>query len=161
MTRLKSLLAASAIAVVSAFAATSALAAATEYPLTLENCGATVTFEKAPERAIGLGQNSAEILLLLGLEDKMVGTAFWPSKVMPQLAEANAKVKLLTVEFPTFESLLAENPDFVAAALPSLMGPTSKVAKRDDFEKVGMGRQGRWRDGSSPSARSARRLSSA
>lgn len=120
-----------------AFAAQPVLAA-TSYPLTIENCGASVTFAKAPQRAVGLGQNSAEILLLLGLEDKMVGTAFWPSKVLPQLAEANAKVKLLTVEFPTFEAILAENPDFVAAALPSLIGPSSKVAKRDDFEKVGV-----------------------
>lgn len=115
-----------------------ALAASTVYPLTIENCGAKVTFSKAPERAIGLGQNSAEIMLLLGLEDRMVGTAFWPNKVLPQLAEANTKVKVLTVEFPTFESILAQNPDFVAAALPSLLGPSSKVAKREDFEKVGV-----------------------
>lgn len=112
--------------------------AATRYPLTIENCGAQVTFTKAPSRAIGLGQNSAEILLLLGLEDKMAGTAFWPSKVLPALADANAKVKLLTVEFPTFEAILAENPDFVAAALPSLIGPESKVAKREDFQKLGI-----------------------
>ena len=92
------------------------------------------------QRAVGLGQNSAEILLLLGLQDRMAGTAFWPSKVLPQLAEANAKVKLLTVEFPTFESILAENPDFVAASLPSLLGESSKVAKRQDFEKVGVAR---------------------
>ncbi|WP_165219020.1 ABC transporter substrate-binding protein [Affinirhizobium pseudoryzae] len=115
-----------------------ALAASTTYPLTIENCGAKVTFDKAPERAIGLGQNSAEIMLLLGLEDRMAGTAFWPNKVLPQLAEANAKVKVLTVEFPTFEAILAQNPDFVAAALPSLLGPSSKVAKREDFEKVGV-----------------------
>ena len=113
-------------------------AAPTSYPLTLDNCGAKVTFQKAPQRAIGLGQNSAEIMLLLGLQDRMVGTAFWPSKVLPQLAEANAKVKLLTVEFPTFESMLAERPDFVAAALPTLLGPSSKVAKREDFERVGV-----------------------
>ncbi|MBO3760577.1 ABC transporter substrate-binding protein [Ciceribacter sp. L1K22] len=115
-----------------------ASATPTEYPLTLENCGVQVTFQKAPERAVALGQNSAEILLLLGLEDKMAGTAFWPSKVLPELAEANAKVKLLTVEFPTFESILAETPDFVASALPSLVGPDSKVAKREDFDKVGV-----------------------
>lgn len=114
------------------------LAASTTYPLTIENCGAKVMFEKAPERAVGLGQNSAEIMLLLGLEDKMVGTAFWPNKVLPQLAEANAKVKVLTVEFPTFEAILSQNPDFVAAALPSLLGPSSKVAKREDFDKIGV-----------------------
>jgi iron complex transport system substrate-binding protein len=138
VTVLKSLLAASGLCAVLGLAAASPALAATQYPLTIENCGASVTFQKAPERAVGLGQNSAEILLLLGLEDRMVGTAFWPSKVLPQLEAANAKVKLLTVEFPTFESILAQNPDFVAAALPSLIGPTSKVAKREDFDKVGV-----------------------
>lgn len=132
------LLVAAALCAILMHAALPANAASTAYPLTIENCGAKVTFAKAPQRAIGLGQNSAEILLLLGLEDRMAGTAFWPSKVLPALAEANAKVKLLTVEFPTFESILAEEPDFVAAALPSLLGPTSKVAKREDFDKLGV-----------------------
>lgn len=137
MGQFKSLLV--ALAVCAAGGLTNPLAAApTNYPLTLENCGAKVTFQKAPQRAIGLGQNSAEIMLLLGLQDRIAGTAFWPSKVLPQLAEANAKVKLLTVEFPTFESMLAERPDFVAAALPTLLGPSSKVAKREDFDRVGV-----------------------
>ncbi|MEZ0170355.1 ABC transporter substrate-binding protein [Microvirga sp. TS319] len=138
MSILKAFFAATGFSAVFGLIATSAIAAPTKYPLTIENCGAKVTVQKAPERAIGLGQNSAEILLLLGLENKMAGTAFWPNKVLPQLADANSKVKLLTVEFPTFESLLAENPDFVAAALPSLLGDSSKVAKRQDFEKVGV-----------------------
>ena len=138
MTAFRSLLAALGVCLVQGLACNHAIAAPTHYPLTLDNCGAKITIEKAPERAIGLGQNSAEILLLLGLQDRMAGTAFWPSKVLPQLAEANSKVKLLTVEFPTFESILAENPDFVAAALPTLVGPSSKVAKREDFEKVGV-----------------------
>lgn len=116
----------------------SAVASDTQYPLTLNNCGVEVTFDQAPERAIGLGQNSAELMLMLGLEDKMAGTAFWPNSVLPQLADANAQVKMLTVEFPTFESILAEEPDFVAAALPSLMGPASRVATRDDFSKMGI-----------------------
>jgi|TARA_R110002020_G_scaffold70492_4_gene182857 iron complex transport system substrate-binding protein len=136
VTAFKSIVAVSSLCITLGFAVAPALAAPTSYPLTLDNCGAKVTFEKAPERAVGLGQNSAEIMLLLGLEDKMVATAFWPSKVLPQLAAANEKVTLLTVEFPTFESILAQDPDFVAAALPSLIGPTSKVAKREDFERL-------------------------
>ncbi|PQZ48465.1 ABC transporter substrate-binding protein [Ochrobactrum sp. MYb15] len=138
MIAMKSLLAVSGLAAILTFQINPATASSTKYPLTIENCGAKITFEKAPERSIGLGQNSAEILLLLGLEDKMAGTAFWPSKVLPQLEAANSKVKLLTVEFPTFESILAENPDFVAASLPSLIGKSSKVAKREDFDKVGV-----------------------
>ena len=84
MTAMKTLLAATGL--VAVFALQNNVAdAATQYPLTLENCGTKVTFQKAPERAISLGQNSAEIMLLLGLEDKMAGTAFWPSKVLPRL----------------------------------------------------------------------------
>jgi iron complex transport system substrate-binding protein len=135
---MRRILATAAICAAIGLTAMPTYAASTNYPLTIENCGVSVTFNKAPERAVGLGQNSAEIMLLLGLEDKMVGTAFWPNKVLPQVAEANAKVKVLTVEFPTFEAILAQNPDFVAAALPSLLGPSSKVAKREDFEKLGV-----------------------
>ncbi len=45
---------------------------------------------------------------------------------------------VLTVEIPTLESILAKNPDFVAAQIQLLMGPSSKVAKREDFESVGI-----------------------
>ena len=76
-------------------------ALATTYPLTIENCGYKETFTKPPERVVALGQNTAEILLLLGLQDKVIASAFWPTKVLPQLAEQNAKIKTLTVEIPT------------------------------------------------------------
>lgn len=120
------------------FLCSAALAERTSYPLTIENCGQEVTFEKAPERTVALGQNSAEILLLLGLEDRMAATAFWPNSVLPDLAAANDKVEVLTVEFPTLESVLAQKPDFVPAMLVTLMGPDSKVAKREDFESLGI-----------------------
>lgn len=113
-------------------------ALATQYPLTIENCGAQVTFEKSPQRMVALGQNTAEIMLLLGLQDKMVASAFWPTRVLPELAARDEQVKVLTVEIPTLESILAQDPDFVAAQLPLLLGPDSKVAKREDFAAVGI-----------------------
>lgn len=113
-------------------------AEATVYPLTLENCGQQVSFTKPPERTVALGHNSAEILYLLGLEDRMVATAFWPNAVIPELATAHAKVEVLTVEFPTLEAILAKKPDFVPAMLVTLMGPDSKIAKREDFAKLGI-----------------------
>ena len=45
---------------------------------------------------------------------------------------------MLTVEIATLESILAQNPDFVPAQLPLLLGPESKVAKREDFATVGI-----------------------
>ncbi|NYA46330.1 ABC transporter substrate-binding protein [Serratia fonticola] len=118
--------------------ASASSALATTYPLTIENCGYKETFTKAPERVVALGQNTVEILLLLGLQDKIVASAFWPTKVLPQLAEQNEKIKTLTVEIPTLESILAQNPDFVPAQLPLLLGPESKVAKREDLATVGV-----------------------
>ena len=79
-----------------------------------------------------------EILLLLGLQDNVVASAFWPTKVLPSLAKQNEQVKTLTVEIPTLESILAQNPDFVPAQLPLLLGPESKVAKREDLATVGV-----------------------
>lgn len=111
---------------------------ATTYPVTIENCGYQETFTKAPERVVALGQNTAEILMLLGLEDKVVASAFWPTKVLPALAKQNEKIKTLTVEIPTLESILAQNPDFIPAQLPLLLGPESKVAKREDLATVGV-----------------------
>ncbi|WPO97142.1 ABC transporter substrate-binding protein [Buttiauxella sp. HR94] len=113
-------------------------ASATTYPLTIDNCGYKETFNKSPEHVVALGQNTVEILLLLGLQDKITASAFWPTKVMPQLAEQNAQIKLLTVEIPTLESVLSQNPDFVPAQLPLLLGPESKVAKREDLATVGV-----------------------
>lgn len=67
---------------------------------------------------------------------KIAASAFWPTKVLPELAEKNAKIKLLTVEIPTLQSVLAQNPDFVPAQLPLLLGPENKVAKREDLATV-------------------------
>lgn len=127
-----------ALTVLMATSCASVQAEPTSYPVTIENCGQEVTFEKAPERAVALGQNTAEIMLLLGLESRMAATAFWPNRVLPELQEANDKVDVLTVEFPTLESVLSKQPDFVAAMLTTLMGPDSKVAKRGDFEDLGI-----------------------
>ncbi len=70
-------------------------------PLTIENCGYQETFTRPPERVVALGQNTVEILLLLGLQKQVVASAFWPTSVLPQLAEQNAKIKTLTVEIPS------------------------------------------------------------
>ena len=39
-------------------------------PLTIENCGCQETFTRPPERVVALGQNTVEILLLLGLQSR-------------------------------------------------------------------------------------------
>lgn len=48
-------------------------ASRTEYPLTIENCGRTLTYEAPPQRVLATWQNTGEILLALGLEDDSSG----------------------------------------------------------------------------------------
>ncbi len=67
----------------------------TTYPLTLSNCGHDVTVDQAPSRVVSLDQDSTEILLSLGLQDRMVGTASWTDPVRESLADANAQVPRL------------------------------------------------------------------
>ena len=117
---------------------TEAKAADTSYPLTLANCGRQVTFKKAPERAVSIGQSSTEILYLLGLQDRMVGTSVWIGPVIEGYEEANAKVERLADNDPSFESVVARKPDLVTAQFQWHVGPEGIVAKPEQFEELGV-----------------------
>lgn len=125
------------VAVASSFAALpSAHAAETSYPLTLKNCGRDVTFTHAPERTVSIGQSTTEILYLLGLSDKVVGTAVWIGPVIKGYEEANAKIDRLADNDPSFESVLAKKPDLVTVQYQWHVGPEGVVAKPEQFEEL-------------------------
>jgi iron complex transport system substrate-binding protein len=110
---------------------------ATTYPLVVENCGQEVTFEAAPQRAVSLDQGSTEILLSLGLEDRMVGTASWTDPVRDNLAAANEQVPRLSEEAPTYEVVLDTDPDFVTASFGRHYAQGG-VAERSRFADSGI-----------------------
>lgn len=118
--------------------AVQAQAVETTYPLQLDNCGRSVTFQKAPERAVAIGQSSAEIMYLLGLQDRIVGTAVWIGPVIKGYEDANAKVERLADNDPSFESVVAKKPDIVAAQFQWHVGPEGIVAKPEQFEELGI-----------------------
>jgi iron complex transport system substrate-binding protein len=117
---------------------TQALADKTQYPLTLENCGRQITIRHAPQRTVSIGQSSTEILYLLGLGDKVVGTAVWLGPVLKGYEDVNAKVKRLADNDPSFESVIAEKPDLVTAQFQWHVGPEGIVAKPEQFEELGI-----------------------
>ena len=47
--------------------------AQTGYPLTLDNCGVTVTLPGSPQRVVTIKSTATEMLLALGLGDRIVG----------------------------------------------------------------------------------------
>ncbi|WJH40925.1 ABC transporter substrate-binding protein [Aliirhizobium terrae] len=112
--------------------------AATQYPLTIENCGQSVTFDKAPEKIVSIGQGMTEILFSLGLADRIAGTGVWVGPVLPQYAEANAKIKRLSDNDPSFESVVGEEPDLVAAEFEWHVGTQGSVGKREQFSGLGI-----------------------
>lgn len=121
-----------------AIAATFALApmalAGTGYPLTLTSCGHQVTFDKAPESVVSVGQSTTEILYMLGLADKVAGTALWVNPVLPEFEEVDAKVERLADNAPSFESVLAKRPELVVTAYEWMIGPQGAVGTREMFD---------------------------
>ena len=107
------------------------------FPITVHNCGRDVVIDAPPQRAVSLNQGSTEILLSLGLADRMVGTATWTDPVRDNLAEDNATVPQLAVNKPALEMVLDAEPDFVSASFSGTLGPGG-VADRDQFESLGV-----------------------
>ncbi|TDT42360.1 iron complex transport system substrate-binding protein [Streptomyces sp. BK208] len=112
-------------------------AAAAGYPRTVHDCGQDVRVAAPPRRAVSLNQGTTEILLSLGLADRMAGTATWTDPVMKGLEKANAGVPRLADDMPSFETVLDAEPDFVAASFASTLG-TGGVATRERFTRLGV-----------------------
>lgn len=107
------------------------------YPVTLTSCGKKAEIKAPPQRAVSLDQGSTEILLSLGLADRMAGTGTWTDPVLKGLEKDNAKVDRLADSYPSFEKVLAKEPDFVTA---SFVATVSKggVADRAKFAELGV-----------------------
>ncbi|SOC47825.1 iron complex transport system substrate-binding protein [Rhizobium subbaraonis] len=110
----------------------------TQYPLSIQNCGRTLTFDKAPSRAVADGQNSAEVFYLLGLGDKVVGSALWIGPVLEGYEDVDARVPRIAELDPSFEGILATKPDFVATQFQWQIGPEGVVATVEQFEELGI-----------------------
>lgn len=115
-----------------------ASAAQTTYPLTLKNCGRDITVRKEPASAVTVGQNSTEILYMLGLGDRVKGTSVWFAPVMAGYEEVNAKVPRLADNDPGFETVVAKKPEMVAVQFQWHVGPEGIVARPEQFETLGI-----------------------
>ncbi|MFI8859444.1 ABC transporter substrate-binding protein [Streptomyces prasinus] len=88
-------------------------AAPTGFPVTIDNCGVRTTYDTPPSRVVTIHQHPAELMLALGLKDRMVGTAFPDSAVLPELKKDYEAIPELAEREPSFEKILDAEPDFV------------------------------------------------
>jgi iron complex transport system substrate-binding protein len=96
----------------SATAAATAGTAHTTYPLTLDNCGFSVTVKAAPQRIVTIKSSATEMVLALGAGDRIVGTGF-PDGPVPADLAAGAALPALSDKVPAAEVVLAAQPDLV------------------------------------------------
>lgn len=107
-------------------------------PVTLDSCGTEVTVDSPPERVVAIKSTSIEMLLALGLEDRMVGTAFADGPVPDAWADAYAAVPVLSDKVPGQEALLAAQPDFVYAGWESNFSEDG-AGERSALQDLGIG----------------------
>ena len=93
--------------------ATSSPTASAFTPVSLDNCGTKVTIDAPPQKVVTIKSTSTEMLLALGLQDVMIGTAFSDGPVPDADAAADKTIPVISDKVPGQEALLALGPDFV------------------------------------------------
>jgi iron complex transport system substrate-binding protein len=112
-------------------------ASSAEYPVTIDNCGTEVTIESAPERVVTIKSSTLELLLALGLEDRIVGTAFSDGPVPDEYADVASDLEVLSDKVPSQEVTLAAEPDLVFAGWESNL-TAEGAGDRATLEKLGV-----------------------
>ncbi|MFH8575911.1 ABC transporter substrate-binding protein [Streptomyces zaomyceticus] len=111
--------------------------AAPGFPYTVTNCGVKTTYQAPPQRAVTMNQHVTEVMLALGLEKSLVGTAYLDDTVLPAYRKAYDSVPVLAKEYPSKEALLAANPDFVYGGYSSAFAAKDGRG-RDDLKRAGI-----------------------
>lgn len=92
-------------------------APALAFPVTVQSCNREVTFDAPPARAIANDVNLVEMMLALGLRDRMVGytgVSGWKT-LDEELRAGIEELPELSAQYPTREVLLGAEPDFFFA----------------------------------------------
>jgi len=114
-----------AVLVVTGLALTGCAASTTAAPeptatgVSLDNCGTPVEITAAPERVITIKSTSTEMLLALGLGDRIIGTGFQDGPVPDEWATDAASIPVLSEMVPGQEAVLDAEPDFIYAGWES------------------------------------------
>ncbi|MFY1632257.1 ABC transporter substrate-binding protein [Solwaraspora sp. WMMB335] len=112
---------------------------ATNYPFTINNCGTDVTFEAAPQRVVTLNQTAAEILIHLGVGERVVGSGYEIYEPPDEIAEQYRKIPILSAHGQPInhEKLLEAQPEFVYTSFGSFL-TAAQSGDRDQLHELGV-----------------------
>ncbi|MCB2177657.1 MAG: putative F420-0 ABC transporter substrate-binding protein [Actinomycetales bacterium] len=98
---------------------TSSPAAPATYPVTVDNCGFPVTVDAPPQRIVAIKSSAIEMLLALGVGNRIVGTGFPDGPLPADLAATAPELPQLSDRVPSAEVVLQTEPDLVYAGWES------------------------------------------
>ncbi|WP_350339758.1 putative F420-0 ABC transporter substrate-binding protein [Actinotalea lenta] len=88
-------------------------------PMTVDNCGVEVTVDGPPQRIVAIKSSAIEMLLALGVGDRIVGTGFPDGPLPADLAADAPDLHQLSDKVPSAEVVLQTRPDLVYAGWES------------------------------------------
>jgi ABC-type fe3+-hydroxamate transport system, periplasmic component len=106
--------------------------AAAYSPVTISNCGFETTFTEPPKAGVSMNQGATEVMLALGLEKQMVGTAYLDDGVAKRWQEAYKTIPVLAEKYPSKEKFLEAKPDFAYASYASAFSDKN-IGTRDEL----------------------------
>lgn len=107
------------------------------YPRTVENCDQEVTIEAPIEQAVAINQPATELLLSLGLADRIAAVGVSDSQVIDSVAEDFEQVEKFDDEFPALERVLDLEPDFVYSTFAYTFTGEG-IGSREQFGELGV-----------------------
>lgn len=110
----------------------------TTHAITIENDGVSITYDEAPKKAISINQHVTEVMLALGLEDSMVGTAYLDDQIYAPLQEAYDQVPVLADQYPSKEQVISTEADFIYGGWASAFNEKNLMS-REELEQLGIG----------------------
>ncbi|MEO7147211.1 MAG: putative F420-0 ABC transporter substrate-binding protein [Terrimesophilobacter sp.] len=103
----------------------------------IDNCGVSVPITSPPQRVVTIKSTSTEMLLALGLGDRIVGTAFQDGPVPARWSADAASLPVLADKVPSQEVVLSATPDFVYAGWESNFSADG-AGTRSDLAALGI-----------------------
>jgi iron complex transport system substrate-binding protein len=105
--------------------------------VTVENCGVSVTFAAPPQRVVAIKSTSTEMMLALGVGDRIVGTAFQDGPVPEQWAADAVDLSSISDFMPGEEAVLELEPDLVYSGWESAFAADA-TGERAELSTLGV-----------------------
>ena len=104
---------------------------------TISNCGVELALAEPPERVFTVKSSTLEMLLALGLEDKVVGSSYLDGPVPDELAPEGWSPNVVSDQIPSREVFLSHDPDFVLAGWESNVSADG-IGEREELADLGI-----------------------